>query len=115
MHKPVAKVDSGIEQDAPPKGKFSIRSKFNSNLPQKIIYTPEIGDSSLPNYKSNETKSNLSHFSGNCEESSRRHSNMTYGFNSQKGWTPILSNVNEKRNYSASRKEGSALSCSIGK
>ena len=27
MHKPVAKVDSGIEQDAPPKGKFSIHSK----------------------------------------------------------------------------------------
>ena len=58
MHKPVAKVDSGIEQDAPPKGKFSIRSKFNSNLPPKI----QIGDSSLPNYKSNETKSNHSIF-----------------------------------------------------
>ena len=108
MHKPVAKVDSGIEQDAPPKGKFSIHSKFNSNSPQKY-------NSSLPNYKSIETKSNLSYFSGNCEDSSRRHSNMTYGFNSQKGWTPILSNVNEQRNYSASRKEGPALSCSIGK
>ena len=47
MHKPVAKVDSGIEQDAPPKGKFWIYSKLNLNSLQK-------------NYKSNETKSNLS-------------------------------------------------------
>ena len=65
--------------------------------------------------QSNEMKSNLSDFSGNCEDSSRRHSNMTYGFNSQKGWTPILSNVNEKGNFISSRKEGPALSCSIGK
>ena len=106
MHKPVAKVDSGIEQDAPPKGKFSLHSKFSSNSPRKY---------SLPNYKSNETKSNPSYFSGNWEDSSRRHSNMTYGFNSLKGWTPVVSNVNEKRNYSSSRKEGPALSCSIGK
>ena len=34
MHKPVAKVDSGIEQDAPPKGKFSLHSKFSSNSPK---------------------------------------------------------------------------------
>ena len=65
--------------------------------------------------QSNEMKSNLSDFSGNCEDSSRRHSNMTYGFDSQKGWTPILSNVNEKGNFISSRKEGPALSCSIGK
>ena len=52
MHKPVAKVDSGIEQDAPPKGNFSLHSKFNLNSPPK----------SLPNYKSNETKSNPSIF-----------------------------------------------------
>ena len=65
--------------------------------------------------QSNEMKSNLSDFSGNWEDSSRRHSNMTYGFNSQKGWAPILSNVNEKGNFISSRKEGPALSCSIGK
>ena len=54
MHKPVAKVDSGIEQDAPPKGKFSLHSKFNSISLRKY--------GSLPNYKSNETKSNPSIF-----------------------------------------------------
>ena len=105
MHKPVAKVDSGIEQDAPPKGKFSIHSKcmLISRINSHIAV------------QSNEMKSNLSDFSGNCEDSSRRHSNMTYGFNSQKGWAPILSNVNEKGNFISSRKEGPALSCSIGK
>ena len=96
-----------------PKVNFQYVQNSIQIYPKK--YTPEIGDSSLPNYKSNETKSNPSYFSGNWEDSSRRHSNMTYGFNSQKGWTPILSNVNEQRNYSASRKEGSALSRSIGK
>ena len=37
MHKAVAKVDSGIEQDAPPEGKLSFHSKFNSNSPRKYI------------------------------------------------------------------------------
>ena len=40
MHKPVAKVDSGIEQDAPPKGNFSLHSKFNLNSPPK--YTAKL-------------------------------------------------------------------------
>ena len=41
MHKPVAKVDSGIEQDAPPKGKFSIHSKcmLISRIPLEKIHT----------------------------------------------------------------------------
>ena len=42
MHKPVAKVDSGIEQDAPPKGKFSLHSKFSSNSPRKYCQLTKV-------------------------------------------------------------------------
>ena len=42
MHKPVAKVDSGIEQDAPPKGNFSLHSKLNLNSPPKLWLTAKL-------------------------------------------------------------------------
>ena len=115
MRKPVTKVDSGIEQDAPPSG----------TNPQLLILSPVLLKHINYNYKKLILFYLIRCFyltafldawdETNEDEVFRRHNNRSYGIYPKKEQGNVWKGVDEGGDRNSTRRETIELPCSIGK